>query len=185
MLWTSGLLIAPVPALWLLNEHFAYLAVLQILSGASWAAFELAMLLLFFETIPSDKRLTVLTLFHLANAAAIAFGSFIGGALLSVFAATAEAYVAIFAVSSVVRATSLLLLLKMPAVSLRMPFVATRTIAVRLSMGSIERPVLAQVKDTNDRSEPQKAPATLPMPLPQFESAGCASPGDFSAASAS
>jgi MFS family permease len=185
MLWTSGLLIVPVPALWLLNQHFVYLLVLQVLSGASWAAFELAMLLLFFETIPSEKRLTVLTMFNLASAAAIALGSFIGGVLLSAFASTPEAYVAIFTVSAIARATSLLLLLRMPTLAIRLPFVATRAIAVRPSMGSIERPVLSGLRDMNQRFGLKKETATMPMPLPQVEPAGCAYRGDFSATEAS
>ena len=66
--------------MWLAADSFAVLIAAQVLAGAIWAAYELATLLLFFETIPAEKRVGVLTAFNLANAAAIVLGSTIGGA---------------------------------------------------------------------------------------------------------
>ena len=41
----------PLPAMWLISDNLVYLFVLQVYSGVIWAGFDLAMLLLFFETI--------------------------------------------------------------------------------------------------------------------------------------
>ena len=79
-----------------------------------WAAYELATLLLFFETIPAEKRVGVLTAFNLANAAAIVLGSTIGGALWLCFAASRAAYLALFVLSALARAGALLLLVRAP-----------------------------------------------------------------------
>jgi predicted MFS family arabinose efflux permease len=146
LLWISGALIVPVPALWLIHHGFVYLAVLQVVSGAAWGAYELAMLLLLFEAIPRQKRLGVLTVFNVANAAAIAGGSLVGGTLLATFGAGTAAYVALFAASSVARVAPLLLLVKLPTEGLRHLLVATRPIALRPSVGAVDRPVLASLE---------------------------------------
>ena len=57
------------------SGSFPYLVGIEILAGGVWAAYELATLLLFFETIPTEKRVGVLTAFNLANAAAVVIGS--------------------------------------------------------------------------------------------------------------
>jgi MFS family permease len=144
-LWSSGSLIACVPALWILDGGYLYLLILQIVAGAIWAAFELAMLLAFFESIPKHQRLGLLTIFNVANAAAIALGAVVGGAVLSFFESGRGAYYVLFALSTAARLMPLLLLVKMPHLKLRTWFMATRSIAVRPSMGTIERPVLASL----------------------------------------
>ena len=74
--------IIPLPALWLVSDQFAYLLALQLVSGCAWAAVEYASLLSFFEGIDERDRASVLSLFNLANAAALTGGSVIGGLLL-------------------------------------------------------------------------------------------------------
>ena len=103
-----------MPVLWLVSDRFAYLFALQIYSGLGWAAFELATLLLFFETIPSEKRMGVLTIFNLANAAAIATGSFLGAGILAAIGANRQAYLVLFLVSTLTRSAALLLLVRLP-----------------------------------------------------------------------
>ena len=53
VLWGSGLLIALLPAMWNLSDSFSYLVAVQAYSGLGWAGYELAQLLLFFDTIPT------------------------------------------------------------------------------------------------------------------------------------
>jgi MFS family permease len=65
LLWIGGLAIAPLPALWVISHSVPYLLFLQILGGLAWGAHELAMFLLFFETIPEGERTGVLTTFNL------------------------------------------------------------------------------------------------------------------------
>ena len=43
------------------------------LAGAAWGAYELALVLLFFETIPEAERTSLLTLYNVANSAALRF----------------------------------------------------------------------------------------------------------------
>ena len=45
-----------------------YLAGVQLLSGIVWAAYELAMMLMFFEAIPRQDRTSVLTFYNWGNA---------------------------------------------------------------------------------------------------------------------
>ena len=132
----------PLPALWLLSDAVGWLLLLQLLSGVAWAAFELAMLLSFFEHIPERSRTSVLSMFNLATALALAGGSLVGSRLLAGFSGeTADAFV--FLVSSGARRLALLLLRGVRDV---MPAVETpplRELSVRPSVGAIERPVLA------------------------------------------
>lgn len=143
LLWISGLALSPISALWLVSNSFGFLLGLQLLSGAAWAGYELAMLLLFFESIPKQQRVAILTIFNLANAAAVVLGSLLGGAVLSAMGAAPRAYLALFLISGVARLTSLLLLVRIPPVTLRPFTLATTAVAMRPSMGSMERPVLA------------------------------------------
>ena len=54
--WVSAAAIVPSSALWLASSDCRYLIAVQIYSGMAWCAFDLATLLLFFETIPRQKR---------------------------------------------------------------------------------------------------------------------------------
>jgi hypothetical protein len=106
LLWIGGTSIVPVAALWLaadlfapysttlrvpvaswtcdcpLSAEMAYLGVIQLVSGVAWAAYELAMLLMFFEAIPRQDRASVLTFYNFGNAAALVVGGLIGAAIL-------------------------------------------------------------------------------------------------------
>jgi MFS family permease len=151
-LWVSGSLIACVPALWILDGGYLYLMLLQIFAGVTWAAFELAMLLVFFEKIPKSQRLGLLTIFNIANAAAIALGAIAGAAVLSLFESTRGGYYVLFALSAMARMAPLLLLARMPRLTLKSWFIATRSIAIRPSMGTVERPVLASMPAAEEES---------------------------------
>jgi predicted MFS family arabinose efflux permease len=102
--------IVPLPPLWLVSHHFAYLLALQLVSGCAWAAIEYASLLSFFEGIAERDRASVLSYFNLANAAAVAAGSLLGGALLRGLGAGESAYPWLFAASSLARLAILPLL---------------------------------------------------------------------------
>lgn len=110
LLWVGGIGIIPVSGLWLYTDTFAAMVALQFLAGAVWAAYELAMALLFFETVRSDERTSILTKFNLANAAGLCIGALIGGTVLKTLGQCPEAYLFIFGLSSLFRACSLLVL---------------------------------------------------------------------------
>jgi len=172
LLWIGGLAISPISALWILSDSFYFLLGLQVLSGIAWAGYELAMLLLFFESIPSRQRVAILTVFNLANAAAVVFGSLLGGVWLAAMGATTQAYLALFVVSGVARLTALLLLVRIPHVALRPFTLATGAMTLRPSMGSMERPILPSGNTSPstphwlDRAT--APPTTTPEPAPSI-----------------
>ncbi|MBL8817812.1 MAG: MFS transporter [Planctomyces sp.] len=110
LLWVGAIGIVPVSGLWMVSQETWFLACVQILSGLCWGCYELAMLLQFFRQIPSDRRVSILTLYNLGNSAAMVMGSLIGAAVLNGFGRTYEAYLAVFMASSLARAMALLLM---------------------------------------------------------------------------
>ncbi len=114
VLWGSGLVIALMPAMWNLSDSFPYLVAVQAYSGLGWAGYELAQLLLFFDTVPKERRVTVLTAYNLFNAAAVFGGSILGALLLSQLGAGRNAYWMLFLVSTVARGAAVLVLVRLP-----------------------------------------------------------------------
>ncbi len=158
LLWAGGLATAPVPVLWLVSDRLAYLFALQVYSGMVWAAFELATLLLFFETIPTEKRMGVLTIFNLANAAAIASGSFLGAGILAALGTNRQAYLVLFVVSALARGGALLLLVRLPRTALAPRFdpAPSRAVwAARVSEG------LDQLALRCDEAQPIQEPLSI------------------------
>lgn len=117
LLWLGGMAIVPVSALWAFSDRFVYLFAVQILSGAAWAAYELAVLLLAFESMPPRRRVALLTMYNMTNSTAFLVGSVFGGALLAGLHQTREAYVTLFFISSAIRAVPLPLLFRVPGVA--------------------------------------------------------------------
>lgn len=165
LLWLGGVSIVPISALWLVSDSFIYLILVQVAAGASWAAYELAMFLLFFETIPEEERTSVLTTFNLANAVATVAGSLVGGAVLAALGESRGAYLAIFGLSSTARLATLVFLVKVPEVAGKPLPLATRTLELRPDMGSVNRPILASLpKGSGELLRPSPAPADESWP---------------------
>jgi MFS family permease len=110
LLWLGGVGIVPISAMWLVSNSFAFLMLVQLLAGVAWAAYELAMFLLFIEAICPEERTSMLTNFNFANSLATVGGSLLGGALLLGLGKQPETYLLIFALSSVARAMTLVVL---------------------------------------------------------------------------
>src|SRR5205085_6613201 len=110
LLWIGALGITPLPALWLVSGAFPYLLCVQLVSGAAWAAYELANSILFFEAIDGDERTSLLTLFNVWNAAAIVLGAYAGKAVLDFLGSSHAAYLFLFAFSLAARSAVLLML---------------------------------------------------------------------------
>ena len=130
----------------------AYLGVIQLISGIVWAAYELAMLLMFFEAIPRQDRASVLTFYNFGNAAALVVGGLIGAAILQLGNESHAAYMAIFGCSSLVRLFTVLLLRRVPERTVSestMEYVqpAVRVIAVRADEGGVDRPILSSLSE--------------------------------------
>jgi MFS family permease len=142
-LYLGGIAVIPLPALWLFSGSFTYLIGVQLFAGVSWAAYELAMFLLFFEAIPAADRTSLLTTYNLANATATVGGSLLGGTVLSALGEHHSAYLWVFTLSGLARAATLPFLLRVRHVMVRQRAPATRSIAVRPSGDMVTQPVLA------------------------------------------
>lgn len=172
VLCLSGLGICPLPVLWMVSDHFGWLLIGQCYCGMVWAAYELATLLLFFEGIPAEKRVAVLTVFNLANAAAFFAGSILGGALLSAFGASPAGYAVLFAASTVARLASLALLVPMPVLALRKAWAGQRAAADGQPAPVAERAILqlkppvspGQIATATPALPPRAAPTPLAAP---------------------
>lgn len=146
VLLIGGFGIVPMAALWTISESWALLFAVQVLSGSLWAAHELGATLMFFETLDDRERTSVLTLYNLLNASAIALGAVAGAALFRLVGGGGEGYRVLFLVSSGLRlcvAPLLLALASMPVTPRR---IVLRTLAIRPAMGSIERPIVATMR---------------------------------------
>lgn len=175
LLWIGGTSIVPVAALWIaadwfeqwhttvvlnigvttfrcpLSAEMIYIGLIQLGSGIVWAAYELAMLLMFFEAIPRQDRASVLTFYNFGNAAALVVGGLIGAAILQLGNESHTAYLVLFGVSSLARLFTVLLLRKAPAGPVDVVQPAVRVIAVRADEGAVERPILPSLGENPAR----------------------------------
>jgi hypothetical protein len=143
--------IVPLPSLWLVSHDFGYLLALQLVSGFAWASVEYASLRAVFEGIDERDRASVLTLFNLANAAALAAGSVIGGLLLRGLGPGEASWAWLFVASSLLRLATLGLLRGAGRARAHPPPMELRTLAVRPASGGVQRPILASM-DAEDES---------------------------------
>jgi MFS family permease len=144
LLWIGGAGIVPVSALWLVSTSLPWLVFVQLTGGALWAAYELAMFLLFFEAIVDEERTSVLTTYNLAQAIATVGGSLLGGMILLTWGREPNTYLTIFGLSTVARACTLVFLFRASDVPVRSFQMATRTLAIRPE-GSVDRPIVASL----------------------------------------
>lgn len=114
LLWVGGIAIAPVPALCICSDNYYVLLAVQLYSGIAWAAYELAMLLMFFDAIPRHERTSMLTMYNFGNAVALVIGSLTGGAILHGLGESHLGYQAIFITSTFGRVASIGLLFAIP-----------------------------------------------------------------------
>lgn len=142
LLWLGGMAIVPMSGGWLVSHDFYYLMFVQVLAGLAWGAYELAMFLMFFETIHPKERVSVLTSFNFANSLAMAAGSLLGAGLLAGLGRTAGVYLTLFGLSSVLRALALVALARVPRYQLAPQSLATRTLGLRATDAPLDQPIL-------------------------------------------
>jgi MFS family permease len=147
LLWLGGVGIIPVSSLWLISDSFYYLLGMQFVAGMIWAAYELAVFLMFFETVPREQRVLVMTWYNVGNSAAMVGGALLGALAMSFLGDGVRAYLTLFVLSSVVRALALLLLPGVPERLRSAAPLAMRTLAVRPSAGTIAGPLLPSVPE--------------------------------------
>jgi MFS family permease len=147
LLWIGAWGVAPLAFGWVISANYWWLLGLQLFAGSAWAAYELALVLLIFETIPESERTSLLTLYNLANSIALAAGSLIGAAILKGVGVGVVGYLSVFAASTVLRTATLLLLKRVPATFVTSDAVAVRPLSVRASGESLDVPILPGLPD--------------------------------------
>lgn len=147
LLWVGTFGIIPLAAGWNVSNNFYWLLVLQLLAGSAWGAYELALILLFFETIPERERTSILTLYNVANSLALVIGSAIGAGLLKAGHVSPESYHWVYAASTLLRFASLVLLWRLPRVEVPAAETSLRPIAVRPEGGTLDEPALPGLPD--------------------------------------
>jgi MFS family permease len=150
LLWVGAVGIAPLSGGWLVSQHFSWLLCLQFFGGVTWAAYELAFFLLFFESIDEDERTSMLTAYNLINTTAWVTGSLIGGLVLFWFQASFQGYLIVFGLSSLARFAALLLLSRLPSFDVQAEEIAVRTVAVRPHSASLDAPVLPSLTENKE-----------------------------------
>lgn len=177
LLWIGGTSIVPVAGLWIFADLFEpwhttlslnlgfttlavplsgepiYIGIVQLISGVVWAAYELAMLLMFFEAIPRQDRASVLTFYNFGNAAALVVGGLIGACILQLGNESHTAYLVLFGASSMARLCTVLLLRGAPERAVEVTQPAVRVISVHAEEGGVDRPILPSLseRDGKDR----------------------------------
>lgn len=146
LLWIGAIGITPLSASWVISRQFEWLLLLQAMGGVTWAAYELAFFLMFFDSIPERDRTSLLTLYNLLNTLAWVGGSLLGGTVLYLLDASYGAYLIVFVMSGIGRCLALLLLARLPKREVAATEVALRTLAVRPAMGSLDSPVLPSLE---------------------------------------
>ncbi|WP_373651113.1 MFS transporter [Schlesneria sp. DSM 10557] len=114
LLWIGSLGLIPLAGGWCLSSNYVWLFVLQLIAGTAWGAYELALVLLFFETIQESERTSLLTLYNVANSVALVVGSLIGAVILNGLGICAASYLWVFVASTAFRALALVLLKRVP-----------------------------------------------------------------------
>lgn len=160
LLWIGSVGIVPLAGLWLVSNEMPFLLALQFFGGMTWAAYELAMLLLFFETIPREQRVTMLSLYNAGNAAAMVFGALLGAAALHTLGGDRSAYLTLFVMSSTCRAFALLLIPRHPASSPHpKPPTGMRTMAVRPQDAGIDETILPALPESKQPDAIEPSPS--------------------------
>jgi hypothetical protein len=141
----GAICIVPLPALWNVSSELSWLFAVQLFAGTAWSAWELAVMLLFFEALDREARLGLLAIYNLGNALCMLGGSLVGAWILRNGAADGAAYALVFTVSSLARLAALPLLRRVPRLDVRRAPIPTRQVAVRPSIASIQPPLVAAV----------------------------------------
>lgn len=163
LIWIGAVGIVPLAGGWVVSSNYYWLLVLQVFAGSAWAAYELALVLLFFETIHESERTSLLTLYNVANSAALATGSLIGAAILKGVGVSITGYLWVFAASTMLRLLALLLLRRVPDTIVLSDMVPVRPMSVRASGDSLDSPILSGLPDQvneepNSAAGPEQAP---------------------------
>lgn len=115
LLWIGSILLIPMAIFWLFTSRFELILLGQIISGAAFGIWELAVLLMNYDTIKPAERNAMITYSTLANESSKTSGSFLGGGLLAFTGNDGPAYTSVFCLSAAARIALLFLLARIHA----------------------------------------------------------------------
>jgi len=153
LLLFSGIAVMPLAGFWIVSDNFLFLLVLQIFAGVAWAGFELATVLYVFNIIKVEERTSVLSYVNVLQSTMMTVGSLIGGAILLSFEKSYVGYMIIFLLSSALRTLTIVPLFKASQIKPRFYVAAFRTLGLRPSLGSIDKPIMTEQVLTKKKDE--------------------------------
>jgi hypothetical protein len=154
LLLFGGLGIAPLPLLWLLSTDAWFIGLAQLLSGVTWATFELGTILSFLDVPDEVERTSLLSAYYALNSAAAAAAALIGAALFAGAGGGMAGYTIIFLISSATRTIALVALLYRARREAVRVLPAILSFAVRPWGGGVVRPVLSTLGLARRDDEP-------------------------------
>lgn len=148
LLTVGGTAIVPLSALWIVSQNFYWLLFIQAINGVAWAAYELGFFLMFFEALPTERRVKMLTYYNMANTSAWCLGATLGAGLLSYWGTSVEAYYGLFALSVVGRFLAVCYLYATrPEVKVRVTQIGLRVVGLRPNGGQLDSPILPSIPE--------------------------------------
>ncbi len=148
LLTVGGTAIVPLSSLWIVSQNYYWLLFIQTINGVAWAAYELGLFLMFFETLPLGRRVQMLTYYNLANTSAWCVGATVGAILLSYLGTTVEAYYTLFALSAIGRIFAVIYLYATrPEIKVRVTQIGLRVIGIRPSGAPLDSPILPSIPE--------------------------------------
>jgi MFS family permease len=166
LLWIGGICIVPSAVAWVVSNNFWFLILVQLFSGTAWAAYELAVFLICFNSIRAEERTSVLTIFNLTTTAAMVIGSLLGAAVLILFGATRPVYYILFAGSSLLRLGTLFFLRRVPARLIEPQTVGRPRLPLPVPNSLSLRPLWGTLSQTTDSPDEWIEPTDQPLRRP-------------------
>lgn len=108
--------IAATPLWWSISQFYPWILAGELMCGASWGAFELATVMLYFERIKDEERTSIMTYVAFSNTLGMVIGVSIGAGLLQNWPLEKNPYQAMFLISSALRFAALSLI---PSIKMR------------------------------------------------------------------
>lgn len=146
LLRVGGISIIPLPLFWLFSQNFYYALIVQLITGAAWACYELGTLLLILHRTPEATRAQWITTHQFLSAIAMVVGSSFGGLLFTWMGGHLTAFFMLFTISAISRLFTFRLLRQFTKEEIPVIDFWTRTLALRPNMGSIEKPILMKLQ---------------------------------------
>jgi MFS family permease len=148
LLVVGGAMIIPLAPFWMLSDSYYWLLLIQSINGVSWAAYELGFFLMFFESMPIQKRVKMLTIYNLANTSAWLLGAMVGATILSQLGRTPGAYHTLFVVSSFGRGLAFIYLVThRQQLFVKVHKIGFRILGLRPNSAPVETPILSTLDD--------------------------------------